>query len=368
MALYRDHRLLALNEVGNEPTLPPLDADEFHARMSARQRNRPDGLTATATHDTKRGEDARMRILSVAELAEDWIAQSAIWRRQNARYVEDRGGRPMPSPDHEYMLYQAMIGGWPAAGTDAAFRKRLAAYAVKAAREGKQDTSWLDPDEPYEAALQAFVGKILPLDNAAFLDSFGAFAGRCALLGGLRSLSQLALKTMQPGVPDFYQGTELWDLSFVDPDNRRPVDFTTRATALRGTSNTLDWNRLAETWRDGRIKLALTAQLLRIRADHRELFARGEYFPIHTDSPDILAFGRSQANERLMVLAVRNFRQPTADGTRWPQPQDWRGAVELPSANQFQNLLQTSATGLRAGRTPVADLLGRLPVAVVKLS
>jgi (1->4)-alpha-D-glucan 1-alpha-D-glucosylmutase len=368
MALYRDHRLLALNEVGNEPTLPPLDAAEFHTRMSARQQNRPDGLTATATHDTKRGEDVRMRILSVAELAQDWIVQSASWMRQNARYIENRDGRGMPSAHHEYMLYQAMIGGWPAVSADADFHKRLAAYAIKAAREGKQDTSWLDPDEPYEAELQVFIGKILRPDNAAFLDSFEAFAGRCALLGALRSLSQVALKTMQPGVPDLYQGTELWDLTFVDPDNRRPVDFTRRAAALREASTSPDWNRLAEPWQDGRIKLALTVQLLRIRADHRELFARGEYFPVPADSPDILAFGRSHANERLIAIAVRNFRQPTADGTRWPQPQDWRGAIELPSANRFQNLLHTSTTEIRTGRTPVADLLGRLPVAVVKLS
>jgi (1->4)-alpha-D-glucan 1-alpha-D-glucosylmutase len=173
---------------------------------------------------------------------------------------------------------------------------------------------------------------------------------------------------MQPGVPDFYQGTEFWDLSFVDPDNRRPVDFTMRAAALREANAGPDWNRLAETWQDGRIKLALTAQLLRIRADHRELFARGEYFRVPADSPDILAFGRSHANERLIVIAMGNFRRSTADGTRWPQPQDWRGTIELPSANRSQNLLHTSATEFRTGRTSVADLLVRLPVAVVKLS
>jgi (1->4)-alpha-D-glucan 1-alpha-D-glucosylmutase len=369
MALYRDHRLLALNEVGNEPTLPPLAAADFHGRMATRRKDWPDGLTATATHDTKRGEDARMRILSIAELADDWVTHSAAWMQRNAGHLQNSDGRRMPSAHHEYMLYQALLGGWPDEAIDEDFRKRFCAYAVKAAREGKQDTSWLDPNEQYEAALQAFIEKTVHRDNSAFLGPFETFAERCALLGALRSLVQVAVKAMQPGVPDFYQGTEFWDLSFVDPDNRRPVDFASRVAALDELPDTPAWDRLAGTWRDGCIKLALTAKLLRIRAAYRELFSRGDYLPVETDSPDILAFGRSHAGERLIVVVVRNFRRATVGGTRWPQPQDWQGAVELPPAKTCSNLLQQpSKSELGAGSTPVADLLGRLPVAVVKLS
>ncbi|MBN8919666.1 MAG: malto-oligosyltrehalose synthase, partial [Rhizobiales bacterium] len=232
-AFYRYFHHLALNEVGGEPTLPALSAEEFHHRMAPRVHTQPHSLTATATHDTKRGEDARTRILALAEFADEWETLVRRWGEMNARFRRQENGRLAPSRAHEYMLYQALVGAWALGGPDETFVARMQAYAVKAAREGKQETSWTHPDEAYEAALTGFAEAILdPSQAPDFVGSFGGFIDRLALVGALNSLSQLTLKTMMPGVPDFYQGTELWDFSLVDPDNRRPVDFVTRGEML----------------------------------------------------------------------------------------------------------------------------------------
>ncbi len=226
-AFYRYARLLALNEVGGDPDLPGLSPHEFHCRMRLRQEETPHGLIATATHDTKRGEDARMRVLAIAELPDDWMSAVTEWRRLNVRLVHDANGQRAPSGVLEYMIYQTLIGAWPLEGVGADFADRMETYAIKAAREGKVETSWINPDEPYEAGVKRFVRGILdPAQSAEFIASFDRLARRAALLGALNSLSQLTLKATMPGVPDFYQGTEFWDLSLVDPDNRRPVDFS----------------------------------------------------------------------------------------------------------------------------------------------
>ena len=219
----------------------------------------PAGLTATATHDTKRGEDARMRILALAELAPEWDAAVQNWRELNAPLVQQVGGKRSPSIGHEYMLYQALIGAWPGA-VDAGFHRTHAGLRAESrARRPSRRRAGTNPDPAYEEALRAFVGKLL--DRASFGALSEVVCGLSPrarrLLGALNGLSQLALKALTPGVPDFYQGTELWDLSLVDPDNRRAVDFDLRA-ARTGATSTLDWRRLADNWPDGRIKLALT--------------------------------------------------------------------------------------------------------------
>ena len=256
-AFYRYQRLLALNEVGGDPAASALSLADFHARQRRRTESAPTGLTATATHDTKRGEDARTRIMALSELADDWYPVVQSWRELNAPLVANIEGARSPSVGHEYMLYQALIGAWPQT-IDKTFIERMKAYALKAVREAKQETSWTNVNEPYEAALQEFVGKLLDEKfSSRFLVSFKKFAVRTSLLGALNSLSQLALKALLPGVPDFYQGTEVWDLAFVDPDNRRPIDFDLRRHAL---SEDADFSRLAAHWHDGGIKLALTRQ------------------------------------------------------------------------------------------------------------
>ena len=184
------------------------------------------------------------------------------------------------------MLYQALLGAWPLDGVDASFVERMQDYAVKAAREGKQQTSWLDPDQRYERGLREYLRRLLdPRDSQMFIDAFDRFARRVALMGALKSLSQVALKATVPGVPDFYQGTELWDLSLVDPDNRRPVDFDVRASMLALQGSEPDWQALQESWPDGRIKLALTSRLLALRRECPALFRDGAYAPIEVKGP-----------------------------------------------------------------------------------
>jgi (1->4)-alpha-D-glucan 1-alpha-D-glucosylmutase len=327
-AFYRYNRLLALNEVGGDPAAPALAADDFHARCEAHATTLPGGLTATATHDTKRGEDARARILALSELAEDWDAAVRGWRERNALLAQHADGERRPSLAHEYMLYQALIGAWPET-PDASFVARVQAFALKAAREGKQETSWTHPNEAYEAGLEKFIGALLDeAGSAEFLASFKQFAARCALLGALNSLSQLTLKALGPGVPDFYQGTELWDLSLVDPDNRRPIDFAARRRELE--HGWADWAALLDHWRDGRIKFALTRQLLRLRHDFGELFRRGTYEPLTVTgphAPHVIAFARTWKRQRLVVVVGRHFGQLTDGGRHWPR--DWNASVAL---------------------------------------
>ena len=206
----------------------------------------------------------------------------------------------------------------------------MKAYALKAVREAKQETSWTNVNEPYEAALQEFVGKLLDEKlSSRFLVSFKKFAVRTSLLGALNSLSQLALKALLPGVPDFYQGTEVWDLAFVDPDNRRPIDFDLRRHAL---GEDADFSRLAAHWHDGGIKLALTRQLLRLRLRYPDLFQRGSYEPLTVDGPQaehVIAFSRSFKHERLIVAVCRHFASLTNGGRQWPS--GWDGVVKAPS-------------------------------------
>lgn len=357
-AFYRYHRLLALNEVGGEPDAPALPTEAFHRRMQARGADAPAGLTATATHDTKRGEDARARILALAELPTEWDAAVRAWMELNARLVRTPDGRRAPGKGHEYMLYQALIGAWPGA-PDAAFVERMQGYALKAAREGKQETSWTNPDEAYEEALRDFVAAILdPQRSRAFLDSFAAFARRTALIGALNSLSQLVLKAMLPGVPDFYQGTELWDFSLVDPDNRRPVDFAARARELDAAASI---DELVQNWQDGRVKLALTRALLRVRQDHADLFRHGAYEPLAVSGPHAdraIAFARRYDGTAVIVAVGRRFAALTRGGLQWPC--GWDGRLANLGTNRYRDALAGGERNLE-----LSDLFRSIPAAVL---
>ena len=356
-AFYRQHRLLALNEVGGSHDTAPLTVPDFHA---AQARAAPHGLVATATHDTKRGEDARMRILALAELPDEWRTAAMRWRELNAGHIHSHSPR-WPSANHEYMLYQALIGAWPLDGIEAGFIERMQDYALKAAREGKRETSWTNPNEKYEAALNAFVAAILDRSRSdVFIAEMDAFARRMALLGALNSLSQLVLKVLSPGVPDFFQGTELWDLSLVDPDNRRPVDFEQRQKLMAAAP---DWPMLAQSWPDGRIKFSLTRALLKIRNDHADLFRDGRYEPLGCEGAQcehVIAFKRSYRNRAIVVAAGRHFAPLTDNGRTWLRGFDAR--LGLPPG-RFNDLLRDG--------TPVADatdlggLFTELPVSVL---
>jgi (1->4)-alpha-D-glucan 1-alpha-D-glucosylmutase len=361
-AFYRYHRLLAFNEVGGDPSAKALSTDAFHEAMKVRAKEWPHGMTATATHDTKRGEDARSRIMALAEIPGEWASAVARWKILNAPHLVSEGEMRAPSATFEYMLYQALLGAWPSAGHDDSFLGRMQAYALKAAREGKQETSWLNPHQAYEAGLQTFLRRILDRSiSAEFLSALETLAQRVSLLGALNSLSQITLKATMPGVPDFYQGTEFWDLSLVDPDNRRPVDFAERAAALRSVE-TPDWEGLAENWANGHLKLAWTRQLLKLRTELAGVFTHGDYRPLEVSGPHsdhIIAFTRRRGRDAAIVAVAKSFAVFTQGGRVWPRAQTFDGAL---------NLKGFSVEGVesKAGEVSFSKLFQNLPVAVLK--
>lgn len=361
-AFYRYHRLLALNEVGGDPAALAPSIQRFHGLMQQRGREWPHGLTATATHDTKRGEDARARLAALSELPGEWTSAVARWKVFNAPHLVTSGSTRAPSATAEYMLYQALLGAWPAGEIDAAFVDRIQAYALKAAREGKEETSWLNPSQAYEEGLKTFIARILDRARAGeFLDGLEVFARRLALLGALNSLSQITLKATLPGVPDFYQGTELWDLSLVDPDNRRPVDFAERVDLLAALE-TPDWQALARDWPDGRLKFAWTRHLLRLRAERAEVFTHGDYQPLDVTGPHrdhVIAFARRRGRDAMITVVARKFAPFTEGGRAWPKPAAFEGAVQL----QGYSL---EAAAADSAELPLAVAFAQLPVAVLK--
>jgi (1->4)-alpha-D-glucan 1-alpha-D-glucosylmutase len=331
-AFYRYHRLLALNEVGGDPSAKALAIPDFHAMMQTRAKDWPHGMTASATHDTKRGEDARARLAALTEIPDEWTSTVAQWKLLNAPHVVLDGKKRAPTATREYMLYQTLLGAWPMEGTEVSFVERIQAYALKAVREAKQETSWLNPQAPYEDGLKTFIARILddPI-SGEFLESMSALARRVALLGALNSLSQLTLKTTLPGMPDFYQGTEFWDLSLVDPDNRRPVDFAMRTEALSALQAP-DWDKLAQRWIDGRLKLAWTAHLLKLRSKFADVFTLGDYQPLEvsgTHRDHIIAFARRRGKSAVIVAAARWFAPFTQGGRIWPKAETFDATINV---------------------------------------
>src|SRR5450759_2527565 len=228
------------------------------------------------------------------------------------------------------MLYQALLGAWPPAASDDAFLERMQAYALKAAREGKQETSWLNPNQTYEAGLRTFLERILDRSiSADFLNSLETLAHRVALLGALNSLGQIALKTTMPGVPDFYQGTEFWDLSLVDPDNRRPVDFAERAAVLASMESP-NWESLVQQWPDGQIKFAWTRHLLKLRTELADEFAHGDYQPLEISGPHrdhVIAFARRRGRDAAITAVAKSFALMSQGGRVWPRADSYDGAL-----------------------------------------
>src|SRR5690606_11382827 len=238
-AFYRYNRLVSLNEVGGEPDNFGVSPSAFHHRMQQQQRRHPASMLTTATHDHKRGEDVRARIDALSELPLEWRREVNRWARLNRSKRREVDGQRIPGRNDEYLLYQTLIGAWPLEIDTvehpglAAFAERIVAYMIKASREAKARTSWTAPDEEYEAGLERFVRRILdPQEGRPFIADLLAFEPLIARIGAVNGLAQALLRLTAPGVPDTYQGCELWDLSLVDPDNRRPVDFEQRRAWL----------------------------------------------------------------------------------------------------------------------------------------
>jgi (1->4)-alpha-D-glucan 1-alpha-D-glucosylmutase len=286
-AFYRYLRLLALNEVGGDPDRFGLPVDAFHAANRERSRRFPDGLLVTQTHDTKRSGDSRARIGALAGIAGEWREHVLRWRETNETLRDVELGAPDPA--EEYLIYQTLIGVWPVSA------ERLEAYLEKAMREAKRNTTWAEPDLAWEGAVKRFAAGLL--EHAAFLEDFEPFCERVALAGERAALGQLLLKLTSPGVPDIYQGDELWRLSMVDPDNRRPVDWAARRELLDGL---LSGSAAALTRETS--KLGLIVRALDLRRRRPEVFAARSYVPLDAGS-DVCAFMRG--DDVLVAVVVR---------------------------------------------------------------
>jgi (1->4)-alpha-D-glucan 1-alpha-D-glucosylmutase len=250
---------------------------------------------------------------------------------------------------------------------DLDFIERMQAYAIKAAREGKEESSWLAPDDKYETGLKDFVQRLLDRTSSAeFVTSFDAFARRIACIGALKSLVQVTLKMTMPGVPDFYQGTEFWDLSMVDPDNRRPVEFAPRAAALNSVGDPPEWRALAESWTDGRIKLALIHRLLALRRAMPAVFQDGRYQPLDVTGPHhdgVLAFARLGERDAVIVAVARFLGRATDEGRRWPGKGAWEGVIDVENMAAFKNVLTAGPVAIEP-KLALIDVFDVLPVAV----
>lgn len=422
-AFYRYGRLISRNEVGSDPDEFALAPDAFHARCVEAAERFPHAMLATATHDHKRGEDARARLAVLSEISELWMQRLERWLSDNTpdpslshgallafpfkvgfpnedtthetaplvppaglasiANVVARAAR-VPLPEDQLMLYQTLVGAWPlelsgtarfdapeAATRIAALTERVAQWQTKALRETKRPSDWSAPNQPYEAMCSGFLEHILTRNDGAFAREFAGFVDDIAATGAVNGLAQMVLRLTCPGVPDLYQGCEWWDFSLVDPDNRRPVDYAARMATLERDA---PLDALMTAWRDGRIKQTVLARILAIRKQHATLFANGRYLPLAiagAHSKHALAFLRSDANESALVVVTRLAHALLASrGVPHVLPSNWGDTtIQLPalvSKSPWRDVL----TGARLEpsaerRLSLHDVLSRLPVAVL---
>ncbi len=417
-AFYRYGRLLSRNEVGAEPARLALPVAQFHQLAARRARATPDSLLATATHDHKRGEDGRMRLAALSEIAEEWSTVLHHWHQMNAPVVAaTAGAQGAIDAVDEYLLYQTLVGAWPdglRVGDDdlAALEElaeRIVAWQRKALREAKRRSDWVAPQDAYEAACERFTRALLcdpGLDprHHPFLIELEQFVRRLAPLGAINSLSQTMLKLCTPGVPDFYQGCERWDFSMVDPDNRRPVDFALRSRRLDAA---MPRPVSLRDWQDGGAKQQLIHAVLQYRRQHAEVFATGAYVPLATHGKlarHVMAFARmlpgvpgssagaEQGGQVLVVVCTRlaghllSFEGPRDEALPLVAAQAWGDTrIALPAQlshiggtgmRQWRSVLTSGqgrleecamADGERGGTIAVSEILGSLPVELLAL-
>jgi (1->4)-alpha-D-glucan 1-alpha-D-glucosylmutase len=366
-AFYRYGRLISRNDVGFDAATLGIEPAAFHDRCAERRRCFPDAILATATHDHKRGEDARARLAVLSEMPAAWGETLGRWMAINAHRRGEIDGEPCPSPADEIMLYQTIVGVWPLlADLHTTLTERLAAWQQKALREAKLHTSWTAPNLRYEAAARAFLHIVMD-ERSRFVPEVAAFVSRIAPAGAVNGLAQVVLKLTTPGVPDVYQGCDLWDQSLVDPDNRRAVDFAARVAALAAGRSPLD---LASSWPDGRVKQAVVASILELRRRQPTLFARGDYVPLTATGAranHIIAFARHHRSAALIVITPRLPLGLLADGGSILLPATvWQDtALDVPPALQGRFVSVFSGSHLMpSARLPLSVALADFPAAV----
>lgn len=312
-ALYNYNCLVSLNEVGGSPDTPSLSVEDCHKWNLNRKKLWSHSINPTSTHDTKRSEDVRARINVLSEIPDEWEEHLNKWREWNEHIKLKSGGLEYPETNTGILLYQTLIGAWPLFAEEIPeFKERLKAYMIKAVRESKAITSWIKINQKYEDALVGFIDSVLEdSTNNKFLSDFLEFQKRIAFYGALNSLSQVILKTTSPGVPDFYQGTELWDFSMVDPDNRRPVDFNKRRELLDAMIREKpSVGEILASWQDGRIKLYVSYKALSLRRKYDELFQEGDYVPLQVEGERheyVCAFARRYGSRWALIAVPRFF-------------------------------------------------------------
>jgi (1->4)-alpha-D-glucan 1-alpha-D-glucosylmutase len=387
-ALYRYNRLVSLNEVGSEPARYGESVTAFHEKNARRLDRWTDSLICTSTHDTKRGEDVRARISVLSEVPAEWAVHVRRWRMIGRRLKREVEGCAAPDRNDEYLLYQTLVGAWPARdadGTAETFVERVCRYMEKATKEAKRNTSWINPHAGYDQALREFVMRLLGA-GSPFPGAFRPFQRLVALYGAVNSLAQVLLKIAAPGIPDFYQGSELWDLALVDPDNRRPVDFACRRTLLEDIRERIGeaprdlaplCAELLTAWPDGRIKLYVTHRALTLRRSRAALFHSGRYLPLSgagARAEHLVALARLDSADAVIVAVPRLAARLTGFDGRFPLgPAVWgdtRISLDDPG---LEGIYRDRFSGLRIATErrdgiltlPAGALFGSLPLALL---
>lgn len=395
-AFYRYNRLISLNEVGGQPQRFGMSTSAFHARNQKRQRNWPLTMICTATHDHKRGEDVRARLNALSEVPDEWRKAIRRWSLLNRSKRTLVDGKYAPDRNEEYLFYQTLVGVWPTQPLNPdqleEMKHRLQTYMHKAIKEAKVHSSWINPNDDYDAAVENFIQRILtPSKTNRFMDSFLPFQKRIARLGVINSLAQVSIKLTSPGIPDTYQGRELWDLSLVDPDNRRPVDFDHQMRLLREMDplltdpSPLDPVRrnatiagMLDQWEDGRIKMFLTACGLRLRKKHPDLFLKGDYLPLQVEgdrADHAVAFARMHEGNTVITVAPRLVSGLMAPKGKWPVgPRAWGNThILLPSGlsgkEDFRDLLTRCSFSISSqdgpAKLPLNNIFQILPFSLL---
>ncbi|CAN5697416.1 malto-oligosyltrehalose synthase [soil metagenome] len=385
-AFFSFNRLLSLNEVGGDPSSFGSSPGDFHKQCISRAQRWPAAMLTSSTHDTKRGEDVRARISSISEMPREWRAAVNRWARMNRKHKARVQGSLAPDRNDEYHLYQTLIGVWPfdSATPDEEFIERIATYMIKTVREAQVHSSWINPGDDYETAVTEFVRAILTTGRRnQFPEQFAVLAAVTSRVGAFTSLSQQVLKLTAPGVPDIYQGTELWDFSLVDPDNRRQVDFSQRKQLLKKLKRRQPGPKLAAgllgDLATGEIKLFITQRALAHRADHSDFYLHADYAPLEATGPlaaHVIAYQRTWQGSEIIVVVPRLMGSLLSPSALAPVGELWRGAlIALPGetgpssyTNIFTGIPLTTSNMDEIQVLDVAEVLAIFPVALLHRS
>lgn len=363
---YIFNELISHNEVGDSPENFGLTVGGFHERMKLRMEDFPLSINATATHDTKRGEDSRMRLNVLSEIAEEWFQKVKEWKSIGKGL---RTNNSAPDSNEEYFIFQMLIGAWPFDGNPGEkFFERSRAYLQKVLREAKEHSSWAAPDEEYEEEIYSYLKKLI--NDKDFLKSFNEFHKRVAAYGALKSLSQSLLKITAPGIPDIYQGTELWDLSYVDPDNRRPVDYKLRKEYLKELENASleELPRLKKEYSNGKIKMFCQHKALKTRAKYSEVFDEGEYIPLEFKGEHlqkILAFARKTKKRTIIVITPLKVTDLFSEDMEVKKEAFRDLHLEVPESLRATFVNEFTGKEFSSNSLLLSDLLQDFPVALL---